>query len=360
MQLQFRTHDNDGAARVVHALAEQVLTEPSLLAFERIGKRLERAVVRATQHTAAAAVIEQRIDGFLEHALFVADNHIRSVQLDQLLQAVVAVDDAAIQIVQIGGGEAAAIQRDQGTQLRRNDRQHVQNHPLRLVSGFAEALGHAQALGVLYFLLLRSLGLHPLADVFAQSFAIDFLEQFLDSFGAHHGDEFSRELLIELALALVADDFGTLQFGNLAGVDNDEGFEIENALQFAQRDVEQVADAARQTFEEPDVGAGAGEFDVPQSLAADAGERDFDAALIADYAAMLHALVLTAETLPVGYRTENARAEQPVALGVEGAVVESLRLGDLTMRPATDLFRRGERNADGIKIRDQVRAVIRG
>jgi len=45
-------------------------------------------------------------------------------------------------------------------------------------------------------LLLRSLGLHPLANLNAQCFHIDLLEQFLDAFGAHHGDEFTRELLI--------------------------------------------------------------------------------------------------------------------------------------------------------------------
>ena len=208
VQLQLGTHHDDGAAGVIHALAEQVLTEAALLAFERIGERLERAVVGAAQHAATAAVIEQRIDGFLQHALFVAHDHVGRVQLDQLLQAIVAVDDAAVQIVQIGGREAATIERHQGAQLRRNHREHVQNHPFRLVAGLAEALGHAQALGVLHFLLLRGLGLHPLADVFAEPFAIDLLEQLLDAFGAHHGDELAGELLIELPLALVADDFG--------------------------------------------------------------------------------------------------------------------------------------------------------
>ena len=33
------------------------------------------------------------------------------------------------------------------------------------------------------------------------------LQQFLDALGAHHGDELAGELLIELALALIADHF---------------------------------------------------------------------------------------------------------------------------------------------------------
>ena len=189
VQLELGTDHDDGTAGVIDALAEQVLAEAALLAFERIGERFERAVVGAAQHAAAAAVIEQRVDGFLQHALFVADDHVRRMQFHQLLEAVVAVDDAAIEIVEIGGGETAAIERHQRTQFRRNHRQHVENHPLRLVAGLAEAFDHAQALGELQLLLLRSFGLHLFANVFAEEFDVDLLEKFLDAFGAHHGDE---------------------------------------------------------------------------------------------------------------------------------------------------------------------------
>ena len=41
-------------------------------ALERIGEGLERTVVGAPQHAAAAAVVEQRVDRFLEHPLLVA------------------------------------------------------------------------------------------------------------------------------------------------------------------------------------------------------------------------------------------------------------------------------------------------
>ena len=168
VQLQLGTDHDDRTAGIIDALAEQVLAEAALLAFERIGERFERAVVGAAQHAAAAAVIEQRVHGFLQHALFVAHDHVRRVQLDQLLQPVVAVDHAAIQIVEIGGGETAAIERHQRAQFRRNHRDHVENHPLRLVAGLAEALHHAQALGEFQLLLLRSLGLHLFANLFAE------------------------------------------------------------------------------------------------------------------------------------------------------------------------------------------------
>ena len=84
------------------------------------------------------------------------------------------------------------------------------------------------------------------------------------------------------------------------------------------------------------------ELDVAEALAADLGEGDFDAALVADDAAVLHALVLAAEALPVGDGAKDAGAEEAVALRLEGAVVDGLRLGDLAMRPAADLLRGGE------------------
>src|SRR2546423_14814738 len=100
--------------------------------------------------------------------------------------------------------------------------------------------------------------------------------------------------------------------------------------------------------------AGRSQLDVAQALAADFRQRDFHAALVADHAAVLHALVLAAEALPIGYWTEDAGAEQAVPLRLEGAVVNGLRLGDFAMRPAPDLFGRGKADADGIEVSNRI------
>ncbi len=113
VQLQLRSNNDDRTAGVVDALAEQVLAEAALLALEGVRERLERTVVGATQNAAAAAVVEESVDGFLQHALFVAHNHLRRMEVHELLEAVVAVDHAAIEIVEVGGREAATIQRHQ-------------------------------------------------------------------------------------------------------------------------------------------------------------------------------------------------------------------------------------------------------
>ena len=59
MQAELRSDDDDGAARVVDALAEEVLAEPPLLALEHVGQRFERPLVRAAQHPAAAPISDE-------------------------------------------------------------------------------------------------------------------------------------------------------------------------------------------------------------------------------------------------------------------------------------------------------------
>ena len=85
---------------------------------------------------------------------------------------------------------------------------------------------------------------------------------------------------------------------------------------------------------------------MAHALAPHAGQRHLDTALFADDALVLHALVLAAQALVVLRRTEDAGAEQAVALRLEGPVVDGLGLLDLTERPRADLFRRGERDTD--------------
>ena len=81
VQLELRADDDNGTARVVDALAEQVLTEAALLALEHVRERLERAIARARDRTAAAAVIDQGVDSFLQHALLVAHDDVRRTEV---------------------------------------------------------------------------------------------------------------------------------------------------------------------------------------------------------------------------------------------------------------------------------------
>src|SRR5439155_3378910 len=105
--------------------------------------------------------------------------------------------------------------------------------------------------------------------------------------------------------------------------------EVEDLLELLRRHVEQVADPRGDALEEPDVRDRRGQVDVAHPLAADLRARDLHAAALADDALVADPLVLAAVALPVLRGTEDALAEEPVLLGLERAVVDGLRLGDL-------------------------------
>src|ERR1700691_2092464 len=155
MQLEFRADHDDGTARIVDALAQQILAEAALLAFEHVSERLQRPLVGAGNDATAAAVVEQRVDRLLQHPFLVADDDVGSAQLDEPLQAIVAVNDAAIEIVEVGRGKTAAVKRSERAQVRLYLRQVGQDHPFRLVAGLDEGLNQLEPLGELLRLYLR-------------------------------------------------------------------------------------------------------------------------------------------------------------------------------------------------------------
>ncbi len=131
-----------------------------------------------------------------------------------------------------------------------------------------------------------------------------------------------------------------------AGFGDDVAFEIQDALKLLQLHVEQQADARWQRFQEPDMRNRRSQFDMAHPLAADLGHGDFDAALLADDALVLHALVLAAQAFVILYRTEDAGTEQAVTLRLERTVVDGFRLLDFAEGPRTDAFWRGDPDLD--------------
>ena len=149
VQLELGTDHDHRAARIVDALAEQILAEPALLALEHVGERLQRPLVGAGDDASAPAVVEQRVDRLLQHPLLVADDDVGRAQLDQPLEPVVAVDHAPIEVVEVGRGEAAAVERHQRAQIRRDHRHLGEDHPFRPVARLDEGLDQFEPLGEL-------------------------------------------------------------------------------------------------------------------------------------------------------------------------------------------------------------------
>jgi hypothetical protein len=309
------------------------------------GERLERAVALAAHGAATAAVVEQRVDGLLEHPLLVPEDDLRRPDVDELLQPVVPVDDAAIEIVEIRRREPAAFERDERAEIRRQHRDHAQDHPLGAVSALTERLDDPEPLQRLLLPLDRVLDLRDGAKLRRELVQINLLQKVADRLGPHLGRERDRLVLRELVVLVLGDELLLLEAAR-PGIDDDVRLVVEDPLEIADRHVEEVPDAARHRLEVPDMGHRNREVDVAEALPADLCLGHLHAASVADHPAIADALVLTAIALPVLHRTEDLLAEQPVALRLERAVVDRLRLRDLAVRPAPDRLRGREHDAD--------------
>ena len=216
VELELRADHDDRAARVVDALAEQVLAEPALLALEHVAQALEPVVAGAGDGPATTAVVDERVARLLEHPLLVADDDLGRAELEESLEPVVAVDDAAVQVVQVGGREAAAVELDHRPEVRRDDRQDRQDHPVGPGAGAAEGLDEAQPLDGL---LATLTGARPDLDVERASELLQVhpADDLADRLGAHAGTEHAAALgaravaLVEVAVLHLADGLHRLE-----------------------------------------------------------------------------------------------------------------------------------------------------
>ena len=178
-----------------------------------------------------------------------------------------------------------------------------------------------------------------------------FASSFADGFGAHLGEEASAPYVSRASRYSCFAEQLVLLERRVARIDDDVILVIDDALEIARGHVEHQADARRHALEEPDVRDRHGQFDVAHALAAHARERHFDAATIADDAAVLDALILSAGAFPVLDRTENALAEQAAFFRLERAVIDGLGVFDFALGPGPDGFRRGDGDRDVIEPR---------
>ena len=144
VNLKFRSYDDNGTSGIVNSFTKKVLTETSGFTFQHIGKRFQGSVARSCYRTASTSVIDQRIYSFLEHTLLIADDNIRSAKLQQSFQTVITVNNTSVQIIQVGSSKSSSVQLYHRTKIRRNNRDHGQDHPLRTVAGLSEGLNNLQ------------------------------------------------------------------------------------------------------------------------------------------------------------------------------------------------------------------------
>ena len=205
VHLEFRPDHDHGAAAVVHPLAQQVLAEAALLAAQQVGQGLELVIMASLDGAAPAPVVDQGVHRLLEHPLFVADNYLWRSQVGEALQPVVPVDDPAVEVVEVAGGEPASIQLDHGPQLRRQNRQHGEDHVCYPVIAVAEGLDDPQPLDGLLTPLAGG-GMHLVDQVLSQGFQVDGPQDGQDGLGPHCRLEDLAVMLFKLPVAGFGDE----------------------------------------------------------------------------------------------------------------------------------------------------------
>ena len=266
VQFQLRTGHDNRTTGIVDALTEKVLTETTLLTFQHIRKRLQRTLIRTGNGTTATAVIEQRIHSFLQHTLFVTDNDARRTKLHQALQTVVTVDHTTVKVVQIGSRKTTAVQRYKRTQIRRDHRNDLHDHPLRAVAGFHEVLNDFETLHQFLGLQFRC-GFGQIgAQLHSNLFEFHCRQKIINRFRTDQRCELVFTEFINSDHVFFFRKQLMLFQGSQAWFCYNVVFEIQNAFDILQRHIKQCADTRRKRFQEPDMGNRSSQFDMAHAL----------------------------------------------------------------------------------------------
>src|SRR5207247_5374860 len=113
-----------------------------LFPAERIREAAQRLPMRAKQGTREVAVIKQGIAGCLQSMLFAKNHQVWCVNSQKALQAVVAVNNTAVEFIDIRGREAPAIEGKHRAQIRREYWDYAQYHPLRFGLRASQGFDH--------------------------------------------------------------------------------------------------------------------------------------------------------------------------------------------------------------------------
>jgi hypothetical protein len=92
-----------------------------------------------------------------------------------------------------------------------------------------------------------------------------------------------------------------------------------------------------------------GEIDVSKTFTTNFRLDNFNAAFLADNAAMLHSFIFTAVALIVLDRTKDFCTEQTIAFWLECTIIDRLWFFDFTMAPLMDFLRASQADAHRLK-----------
>ena len=354
-EFQFWSDDDDRPRRIINALAEQILAESTLLTFDHVRDGLERTIARTEHWSSATTVVKQRIDCLLQHSFFVADDDFWCIEIHQLLQAIISVDDASIEIVQIACGKVAALKQNEWAKLRRDHWDHIENHPLWFIGRSTNLLDQLQSLREILCFLLALCLIQFHANFCSDCMEIEQVrgEEFANGFCAHHGGEFAAVLGNHFAIFIVCQDL--LEF-KICGtwIGHNIILEVDDLFDVASSHTKQRSESTWKSLEEPDVNCRCSEIDVSHALSSHTRMSHLHAATVADDSFVLGSLVLAAGAFIITLWSEDPFAEQTVPFGAVGSIVDGFWFLDFAEAPASDVIRARELNANRSVVIDTI------
>ncbi|CDB20738.1 predicted protein [Blautia sp. CAG:52] len=268
INLQFRSNDDYGTSGVVNSFTQQVLTETSGFTFQHIGQRFQSSVTRSGYRTATATVIDQRIYSFLQHTFFISYDNIRGSQLQQSFQTVVTVDDTTVQIIQVRCSKTSTVQLYHRTQIRRNNRYNIHDHPLRSVTGFPECFYNFQTFddtGTFLSGCIFQSGF----QFYGFCFQVYGLQQLFDRFCAHTYTEGVSKLFSCFLVFSLCQHLFQLQIG-ITRIEDNIIRKIQNSLQCSRRQIQDQTHTGRNSLEVPDMRYRRCQFNMSHTLSTNA------------------------------------------------------------------------------------------
>ena len=91
-----------------------------------------------------SSVFQKRVNGLLQHSLFIPDYYVGSAEFEELFQPVISVNYSSVKIVEVRGSKSPSIKRNKRPQIRRQNGNSGQNHPFGAVFGLAKRLAYSQ------------------------------------------------------------------------------------------------------------------------------------------------------------------------------------------------------------------------
>ena len=182
----------------------------------------------------------------MEHTLFIADDDVGCADFLQFLEAVVAVDDSAIEVIEVTCCKTATVKLNHRTEIGRKDGKHVEDHPFRAVATETECFNDFKALHCAETLLSNAV-FNDFFEFLAVLVKVDFHKEFLDGFCTHTDTEslegFAVIFFHKFTVLSVRNNLFLCEFCDLACIEDDVVYKVKDLFKILRGNVKEEADA---------------------------------------------------------------------------------------------------------------------